>query len=66
MGGMFSGWDANDFVGWGLVVVVLLITAAAVTYLVRSWTGGSKRRREERAELERLRALHSESRPAEQ
>lgn len=53
---MFSDWDVVDTAGWGLFVVVLLIAAAAVTYLVRSWRDRGRLKSEERAELERLRA----------
>lgn len=52
---MFSGWDSMDFLGWGLAVVLLLLVAALVTYLVRSWGAAGRRRAAERAELEELR-----------
>jgi peptidoglycan/LPS O-acetylase OafA/YrhL len=50
-----SGWDAIDFLGWGLLVVVVLLAAALVTYLVKSWGRTGRRRAAERAELEQLR-----------
>ena len=52
---VFSDWDSMDFLGWGLVVVLLLLVAALVTYLVRSWGAAGRRRAAERAELEELR-----------
>lgn len=52
---MFSDWDEMDFLGWGIVVVLLLLVAALVTYLVRSWGSAGRRRAAERAELEELR-----------
>jgi UPF0716 family protein affecting phage T7 exclusion len=52
---MFSDWDSMDFLGWGLVVLLVLLVAALVTYLVRSWGTAGRRRAAERAELEDLR-----------
>lgn len=52
---MFSDWDSMDFLGWGLLVVLVLLVAALVTYLVRSWGAAGRRRAAERAELEELR-----------
>nr|WP_146177664.1 hypothetical protein [Sphaerisporangium cinnabarinum] len=52
---MFSDWDSMDFLGWGLVVVLVLLVAALVTYLVRSLGSAGRRRAAERAELEELR-----------
>jgi len=34
---MFTDWDVFDFIGWGALAVVLLLVAALVTYLVKSW-----------------------------
>ena len=51
-----SGWDSMDFLGWGLVLVLVLLVAALVTYLVRSWGSAGRRRAAEREELQRLRA----------
>ena len=45
-----------DFLGWGLVLVLVLLVAALVAYLVRSWGSAGRRRAAEREELQRLRA----------
>ncbi len=50
----------NDFnpmlyIGWILGAVLVLLVAALVTYLVRSWGKAGRRRAAERAELEELR-----------
>ena len=34
---MFANWDAFDVIGWGLVLLAVLLFAALVTYLVRAW-----------------------------
>lgn len=32
--GMFWSWDEMDYLGWGLLVVVVLIAAAATKFLL--------------------------------
>ena len=39
---MFANWDAFDVIGWGLVLLAVLLFAALVTYLARAW--GPKRK----------------------
>lgn len=53
---MFSNWDVFDLIGWGALLVVLLLVAALVTYLVKSWGRRGRRADADRRELEELRA----------
>lgn len=52
---MLANWDSMDLLGWGLVVVLVLLAAALVTYLARAWGAAGRRREAERAELGELR-----------
>lgn len=41
--GAFRNWDTFDYIGWWVVLPLLVLSAATlVTYLVRSWGGGAK------------------------
>lgn len=55
-----NDFNPMEYLGWFLGFVLLLLVAALITYLVRSWGKAGRKRAAERAELEELRRRHGQ------